>query len=74
MIPAARPPFTDGWNSASHFALGYVFAGRLLLPFLAYQILIKPDANSPVDTAEYLLGWLARSWEKKHAEAPLRII
>lgn len=55
-----RPPFTDGFNSGAHVALGYMFEDRLLLPFLAYQFLLKPDHNSGVDTAEYLAGWALR--------------
>jgi hypothetical protein len=53
-----RPPFTDGWNSFWHFAFGMV---AVELPwtailFLLYQFVLKYDANSPIDTFEYLMG------------------
>uniref|UniRef100_A0A6C0JZ64 Uncharacterized protein n=1 Tax=viral metagenome TaxID=1070528 RepID=A0A6C0JZ64_9ZZZZ len=53
-----RPPFTDGWNSFWHLALG-MLAVELpwtALLFLLYQFILKYDANSPIDTFEYLMG------------------
>lgn len=59
-----RPLFTDGFNSAVHVALGYALGSSFLLPFLLYQYVLKPDVNSTVDSAEYLVGWLARKAAK----------
>ena len=53
-----RAPFTDGWNSFWHLALG-MLAVELpwtLVPFLIYQFILKYDHNSPIDTFEYVAG------------------
>lgn len=55
-----RNLFTDGLNSAIHFGLGYLFGPSFLVPFLAYQFILRPDINSGVDSLEYGAGWLAR--------------
>lgn len=51
-----RPPFTDGFNSFSHAALGAIWGSKGILIFALYQYVLKPDHNSNVDMAEYLIG------------------
>ena len=52
-----RDLYTDGENSLAHVGLGFFGGKAMLIPFLAYQYLLKYDHNSTVDTVEYLAGW-----------------
>ena len=52
-----RKPFTDGLNSASHFAQGYLFGETFFPFFLAYQI-AQGKPNDFIDVVEYLAGWI----------------
>lgn len=60
-----RGPFTDGWNSAAHFAYGAVagyvgFVPGLVMvgAFLAYQFSQKDQTNTGSDVAEMSAGFL----------------
>jgi len=53
-----RPLFTDSLNSLSHFVLGILafYFPIIIIPFLIYQYILKPDINSTIDTCEFLIG------------------
>lgn len=55
-----RPIFTDYWNSFWHFVLGIIayYIPVLILPFLTYQYILKPDVNSTIDTFEFAIGFM----------------
>ena len=55
-----RSLFTDGWNSLWHASFGIMAVQyNIIIPiFLVYQCLLKPDANTLVDVAEFAVGFM----------------
>jgi hypothetical protein len=65
MNPTSRKPFTDGFNSFSHFVFGYFSAPyRLITPiFLGYQFLEKENPeNLYIDIFEFMMGHLTNEF------------
>ena len=54
-----RAPFTDGWNSVAHLALGIlsVWYWPIVPLFALYQFQIVQARNRMIDMIEFFIGW-----------------